>query len=103
MVGDNGELRSRLMEIPAPQHALAAPAIVMDQLAEKFSQLSISDSTQISEASKQFDSGSATINSESNPGSMPEVSGPFPLGLRSTALIYQDLLQEQLTQHRRSP
>jgi hypothetical protein len=55
---------------------------MMDQLIEKFSLLSISDSIQISEVPEEFDSGTATleeINLKSNPGSTSEVSGPYPL------------------------
>jgi hypothetical protein len=54
---------------------------MMDQLAEKFSRLSISNSTRISEVPKEFDSNptmSKGINLESNPGSRPEESGPYP-------------------------
>jgi hypothetical protein len=50
--------------------------IMMDQLAEKFSQLLISDSIQISEVPKEVDFGSAMpqeINPESYLGSTPEV------------------------------
>jgi hypothetical protein len=42
------------MEILLPQHTLTAPEIMMDQLIEKFSQLSISDSIQISEVPKSL-------------------------------------------------
>jgi hypothetical protein len=72
---------------------------MMDQLAEKFSRLSISDSTQISKVPKEFDSGSTTpegIYPESNLGSTPEVSSLYPLGLRNSAFIYQDLLQSRI-------
>jgi hypothetical protein len=92
---DVGRLQSQLTEILPPQHTLVAPAIVVDQLVEKFSQLSISDSIQISKVPKAFDSGSATleeINPEFNSGSTPEVSGPYPLGLCNATFIYQDLL-----------
>jgi hypothetical protein len=68
----------------------------MDQLIEKLSQLSISDSTQISKVPKEIDSGSTMpeeINPKSNPGSMPKVSGPYPLGLRNAAFTYQDSIQ----------
>jgi hypothetical protein len=68
----------------------------MDQLTEKFSQLLISDSIQISEVSKEFNSGTAMpeeINTEFNLGSTPEVSGPYSLGLCNTTFIYQELLQ----------
>jgi hypothetical protein len=72
---------------------------VTDQLVEKLSRLSISDSTQISKVPKEIDSGSTTpeeINPESSPGSIPEVSGPYPLGLRNTAFTYQDSIQGQV-------
>jgi hypothetical protein len=54
---DDSKLQSRLTEIPTAQHALVAPAIMMDQLAEKFSRLSIFDLTRISEVPKEFDFG----------------------------------------------
>jgi hypothetical protein len=96
-VADNNDmLQSQLNDILPPQHTLATPAILMDQLAEKFSQLSISDSSQISEVPKEVDSGSAMpeeINPESNLGSVPELLGPYPLGLCNAAFIYQDLFQ----------
>jgi hypothetical protein len=69
---------------------------MMDQLAEKFSQLLISDSIQISEVPEEFDSGSAMpeeINREFNPGSTPKEPGSYPLGLCNATFIYQDLLQ----------
>jgi hypothetical protein len=65
----------------------------MDQLVEKLSQLLISDLTQISKVPKEVDSGSTMpeeINPESNLGSIPKVSGPYPLGLRNAAFTYQD-------------
>jgi hypothetical protein len=93
---DDGKLQSWLTEILTPQHALVILAIMMDQLAKKFSRLLISNSTQISKVPKEFDSGSTMpeeIYLESNLGSIPEVSSPYPLGLRNSAFIYQDLLQ----------
>jgi hypothetical protein len=70
--------------------------VMMDQLIEKLAQLSISDSTQISKVPKEIDIGLTTpeeINLESNLGSAPEVSGPYPLGLRNAALTSQDSTQ----------
>jgi hypothetical protein len=67
-----------------------------DQLVEKFSQLSISNSIQISKVPKEIDSDSTMpkeINPESNPGSIPKVPGPYPLGLRNAAFTYQDSIQ----------
>jgi hypothetical protein len=64
---------------------------MMNQLIEKLSQLSISDSTQISEVFLELDSSSATpeeINPESNQGSTPEVPSPFLLGLCNVASTY---------------
>jgi hypothetical protein len=55
MADDDDKLQSRLTEIPVPQHALVVPAIMMDQLTEKFSRLSIFYSTWISEVPKEFD------------------------------------------------
>jgi hypothetical protein len=96
-VADNdGRLQSQHTEILPPQHSLTAPAIMMDQLVENFSRLSISNSIQISEVSRNFDSGTAMpeeINPESHLGSTPEVTGPYPLGLCNTTFIYQELLQ----------
>jgi hypothetical protein len=56
----DGRLQSQLTEILPPQHTLATPAIVTDQLVEKHSQLLISDSTQISKVPKEINSGSTT-------------------------------------------
>jgi hypothetical protein len=96
---DDGRLQSQLMEILPPQHTLAAPANMMDQLVENFSQLLISDSIQISEVPNEFDSSSVTpeeINQESNLGSTPEVPNPYPLGPCNATFVYQDLLQGQV-------
>jgi hypothetical protein len=70
--------------------------IVMDQLVDKFSRLSISDSIQILEVSKEFDFGTVMteeINPESNLGFTSEVLSPYPLGLCNAIFIYQELLQ----------
>jgi hypothetical protein len=99
VANNDGRLQSQLMEILPPQYTFAAPTIVMDQLIEKLSQLSISDSTQISKVPKKIDSGSTTpeeINPESNPGSTLEVLGPYPLGLRNAAFTYQDSIHGQV-------
>jgi hypothetical protein len=96
---DDGSLQSQLTEILPPQHTFAAPAILTDQLVEKLSQLLISDSTQISKVPKEINFGLTTpeeINPESNLGSTPKVSGPYPLGLRNAAFTYQDSIQSQV-------
>jgi hypothetical protein len=46
---DNGKLQSRLMEISAPQASPDVSMTTLDQLAEEFSHLSISDSTRTRE------------------------------------------------------
>jgi hypothetical protein len=95
----DGRLQSQLTEILPPQHTFVAPAIVTDQLIKKLSQLSISDLTRISKVPKEVDSGSTTpgeINPESNLGSIPEVPGPYPLGLCNAAFTYQDLIHGRI-------
>jgi hypothetical protein len=70
--------------------------IMIDQLVEKLSQLLISNLTRISKVPTKINSSSTTpeeINLESNLGSIPEVLGPYPLGLRNAAFTYQDLIQ----------
>jgi hypothetical protein len=88
---DNSRLQSLLMEILLPQHTFAAPTIMEDQLVEELSQLLISNSTQIPKVPKEINSSLTIpkeISLESNPGSTPEVSSPYPLGLHNAAFTY---------------
>ena len=83
------------MEIPAPQASPDVSTIILDQLAEKFSHLSISDLTRTQEV---------TINQDSHLDMSPlsgleipyEVQDEdlvcFPLRLKSLASIYQDTI-----------
>ena len=57
-VDDNAKLQSCLMEIPAPQASPNVSTTMLDQLAEKFSHLSISDSTRTQEVTINHDSRS---------------------------------------------
>jgi hypothetical protein len=94
---DSGKLQNRLMEILMAQDTSAAPTATLDQLAEKFSQLSISNPTQISKVLRliNFDSDTPSAsNSEFHLGSLPEVPSPFPQGLRNVASNYQESLQD---------
>ena len=71
--------------------------MTLDQLIEKFSQLLISDPTQISGVAPLHDSNSdmpALSNLKSLLGSIIEHPGCFPLGLRNPASAYQELIQD---------
>ena len=86
-------LQSHLMEIQAPQDTPATLAAMLDQLAKKISQLSISDPTQISRVAVIHDSNSNTralSDLESHIGSITEDLSCFPLGLRNLAFVYQE-------------
>ena len=92
-VDDNDKLQSRVMEIPAPQAPLAVSTTTLDQLAEKFSHLSISDLTRTWEAGKNQDSHSDTskLSGLEIPSEVKvEKPSRFPLGLKNTASIYPD-------------
>ena len=84
---NNGKLQSCLMEILVPQASLDVSMITLDQLAEKFSHLSISDPTRIEEV---------TINLESFleiPSNVQyEDLVRFPFVLKNSASIYQDTI-----------
>ena len=83
------------MEIPVPQASPDVSTVTLDQLAEKFSHLSISDSTRTQEV---------TINHDSHSDMSPlfgleipfevqhEDPVHFPLGLKNPALSYQDTI-----------
>jgi hypothetical protein len=83
------------MEIPTLQAPPTIPTTALDQLAEKFSHLSISDLTRTREASKNQDSHS-DMSELSGLEILSEVQAEepsyFPLGLNNTASIYQDTI-----------
>jgi hypothetical protein len=89
---NNGKLQSRLMKIPTLQAPLAISMTALDQLAKKFSHLSISNPIRTWEASKNQDSHLDTSKlSELEIPSEVQAEEPsrFPLGLKNTASIYQ--------------
>ena len=92
---NNGKLQSCLMEILVVQAPLAISTTTLDQLVEKFSHLSISNSTRTQEVSINHDS-----RSDMSPLSRLEIPSEaqledivcFPLGLKNSASIYQDTI-----------
>jgi len=83
------------MEILALQASPNVPTITLDQLAEKFPHLSISDSTRNQEVTINHDS-----HSDMSPLSRLEIPSEvqledlvhFPLGFKNSASIYQDMI-----------
>ena len=92
---DNGKLQSCLIEISAPEVSPDVLMTTLDQLAEKFSHLSISDPAQTQEVNINHDS-----RSDMSPLSRLEIPSKillkdpvhFPLGLKNSASIYQDMI-----------
>ena len=83
------------MEILVPQASLDVSMITLDQLAEKFSHLSISDSTRTQEVTINHDSRSvkSPLSGLEIPSEVQrEDPIHFPLGLKNLASIYQDTI-----------
>jgi hypothetical protein len=94
-VDDNSKPQSHLMEIPALQAPLAISTTVLDQLAEKFSHLSISDLTWTREASMNQDThlDMSDLSGLETPSEFHvEEPSRLPLGLKNSASIYQDTI-----------
>jgi hypothetical protein len=91
-VDNNGKLQSHLMEILAPQASLDVSMTTLDQLAEEFSHLTISESTRtrevITKQSSNSDTSGLEIPSEVQARDLVRV----PLGLNNSASIYQDTI-----------
>jgi hypothetical protein len=87
---DNGKLQSRLMEILALQASPDVSTTTLDQLAEEFSHLSISNPTQTREVITKQDSHSDTSGSEIPLKVQAKDLVCFPLGLNNSASIYRD-------------
>jgi hypothetical protein len=80
---DKGKLQGRLMEDREDQEGLTLLTRSTKELAERFSRLAISESTQISPMT-EFNSDSGTKSaSEANPGSFRSNPGYFLMGLRN--------------------
>ena len=94
------------MEIPSPQASLDVSTITLDQLAEKFLHLSISDSTQTQEVTINHDSRSNTsLLSRLEIPSKVQLKDPvhFPLGLKNLASIYQDMISHLVQSEQEIP
>jgi cystathionine beta-lyase/cystathionine gamma-synthase len=89
---DNSKLQSHLMKISTPQVSLDVSTTTLDQLAEKFSYLSISDSTRTREVITNQDSHSGMSGLEIPSEVQDEDLVRFPLGLENSASIYQDTI-----------
>ena len=94
------------MEISASQASLDVSTTTLDQLAEKFSHLSISDSTQTQEVTINHDSRSDTsLLSELEIPSEVQLKDPirFSLGLKNLASIYQDMISHLVQSEQEIP
>ena len=103
---DNNKLQSYLMEIPTPQASPDVSMITLDQLTEKFSHLSISDSTQTQEVTINHDSYSDTsllFGLEIPYEVQLEDPVHFPLGLKNSASIYQDTISHLMQSEQEIP
>jgi hypothetical protein len=92
---DNGKLQSHFMEIPMLQAPPAISTTALDQLAKKFSHLSIFDLTQTREASMNQDShlDTSDLSGLETPSEVHvEEPSRLPLGLKNLASIYQDTI-----------
>ena len=94
------------MEISAHQASLDVSTITLDQLAEKFSHLLISDSTQTQEVTVNHDSRlDMSLLSELEIPSKVQLEDLvcFPLGLKNSASIYQDTISHLVQSEQEIP
>ena len=90
---DNGKLQSRLLEDSKHHEDYSISATTTDQITGRFAQLMMFDSTQVSRlCASDSNSGSAS-EIESYPSSFGKLSS-FPMGLKNTALAYQEYNSE---------
>jgi hypothetical protein len=89
---DNGKFQSRLMEISKPQASPDISTTMLDQLAEKFSHLSVSDSTRTREVIINQDSYLDASRLEIPSEVQDEDLFRFPLELKNSTSIYQDTI-----------
>ena len=90
---DNGKLQRRLLEDSDHHEDHSISATTTGQLTERFAQLKMSDSIQISRlCASDSNSGSAS-EVESYPSSSGKPSS-FPMGLKNAALAYQEYNSE---------
>jgi hypothetical protein len=89
---ENGKLRSHLMEISTPQVSPDISTATLDQLAKKLSHLLISNSTWTREVIINHDSYSDMSGLEILSKVQDKDLVHFPLGLKNSTSIYQDMI-----------
>jgi hypothetical protein len=88
---NQGKLQGCLLEDRKDQEDLILSARSTEELAKRFSRLAMSESVQVS-STIEFNSDSETEStSETNPGFFHDKPGSFPMGLRNSASIHQEI------------
>jgi hypothetical protein len=88
---DKGKLQGHLLKDREDQEDLTLSARLTEELAGGFLHLTMSESIQAS-STIEFNSDYRTEStSKTNPGSFHGKSGSFPMGLRNTASIHQEI------------
>ena len=99
--GDDGRLQGRLLEDSDHHQDLSISATTIDRLAARFTQLAISDPTQISRLHASDSNSSSASETESCPSSFGKPSS-FPTKLWNTTSTYQEYYLEY-TQKKSGP
>ena len=86
---DNGKLQSHLFKDSNYYEDLSILVTTTDQLARRFTQLAMSDPTQISRLCASDSNSGSTSEKKSYPSSSEKPSS-FPMGLKNAALAYQE-------------
>jgi hypothetical protein len=90
-VDDKGNLQGRLLEDQENLEDFALSARSTEELTGELSRLAMSESIQVSPIIEfNLDSGTESA-SETNPGSFNGKPGSFPMGLRNTTSIHQEI------------
>ena len=91
--GDDGKLQSRLLEDSNHHEDYSISMTTTDQISGRFTQLMMSDSTQVSWLCASDSNSGSTSEIESYPSSFGKLSS-FPMGLKNAALAYQEYNSE---------
>ena len=91
--GDNGKLQRRLLEDSDHHEDHSISATTTDQLARRFAQFAMSGPTQILRLCASDSNSSSASEVESYPSSFEKPSS-FSMGLKNTALAYQEYNSE---------
>ena len=91
--GDDGKLQSHLLEDSDHHEDLSISATTTDQLARRFTQLVMSDPTQISRLCASDSNSSSASKMESYPSSFEKPSS-FLAGFQNAASAYQEYNSE---------